>query len=262
MTMCSKQDHIMTQAAKAKDSCSTMDDNVAAQSQSKLHLVAPAEDPGHESPDQARMVASSSENLDDNDKSHLHLQVLLHSSHIMWLLNLMNTEAGELPRLWVIPDPLTRHSLGISPLGPSRLLASAGHVPGSRTSASSLGGAHAPPGQNCNMHDELRQWVNGHKIESQGKQPTRIDLIKAIAGVLKSEQPSKEDIKSIVNESNKSIISQTNQFKVKEKVSEQSIQSKVKENSIQSQRKSKRINEKSMKSPCLIPIPPTPTPSV
>ncbi|KAH9177868.1 hypothetical protein EDB89DRAFT_2064245 [Lactarius sanguifluus] len=116
----------MTQAAKAKDSCSTMDDNVAAQSQSKLHLVAPAEDPGHESPDQARMVASSSENLDDNDKLHLHLQVLL--------------------------------------------------------------------------HDELRQWVNGHKIESQGKQPTRIDLIKAIAGVLKLEQPSKEDIKSIVNE--------------------------------------------------------------
>ncbi|KAH9025151.1 hypothetical protein EDB85DRAFT_2149951 [Lactarius pseudohatsudake] len=67
----------------------------------------PAEDPGHESPDQAGMVPSSSEHSDDDDKSHLHLQ---------------------------------------------------------------------------------------------GKRPTRIDLIKAIAGVAKSEQPSKEDIKSIITE--------------------------------------------------------------
>ncbi|KAH9040944.1 hypothetical protein EDB85DRAFT_2140105 [Lactarius pseudohatsudake] len=50
------------------------------------------------------------------------------------------------------------------------------------------------------LHDELRQWVDEHKIESQGKRPTRIDLIKAIAGAAKSEQPSKEDIESIVTE--------------------------------------------------------------
>ncbi|KAH9159179.1 hypothetical protein EDB89DRAFT_2084467 [Lactarius sanguifluus] len=122
----SKQDHTTTQAAKVKDSRSTTDDDMAAQSQSKSRLVAPAEDPGHESPDQARMAASSSESSDDDDELHLHLQVLL--------------------------------------------------------------------------HDELRQWVDRHKIKSQGKRPTRIDLIKAIAGAPKLEQPSKEDIKSIVNE--------------------------------------------------------------
>ncbi|KAH9024578.1 hypothetical protein EDB85DRAFT_2150416 [Lactarius pseudohatsudake] len=129
----SKSDHASssvkapsTQAAKAKDSRSAMDDDAAAQSQPKSRLVTPAEDPGHESPDQAGMAPSSSEHSDDDDESHLHLQVLL--------------------------------------------------------------------------RDELRQWVDEHKIESQGKWPTRIDLIKAIAGAAKSEQPSKEDIESIVTE--------------------------------------------------------------
>ncbi|KAH9016729.1 hypothetical protein EDB85DRAFT_1897976 [Lactarius pseudohatsudake] len=46
------------------------------------------------------------------------------------------------------------------------------------------------------LRDELRQWVDEHKIESQGKRPTRM----AIAGAAKSEQPSKEDIESIVTE--------------------------------------------------------------
>ncbi|KAH9028479.1 hypothetical protein EDB85DRAFT_2147882 [Lactarius pseudohatsudake] len=129
----SKSDHASssvkapsTQAAKAKDSRSATDDDAAAQSQPKSCLVTPAEDPGHESPDQAGMAPSSSEHSDDDDESHSHLQVLL--------------------------------------------------------------------------RDELRQWVDEHKIESQGKRPTRIDLIKAIAGAAKSEQPSKEDIESIVTE--------------------------------------------------------------
>ncbi|KAH9024251.1 hypothetical protein EDB85DRAFT_1894393 [Lactarius pseudohatsudake] len=131
----SKSDHASssvkapsTRAAKAKDSRSATDDDAAAQSQPKLRLVTPAEDPGHESPDQARMAPSSSEVL---------------------------------------------------------------------------------------LRDELRQWVDEHKIELQGKRPTRIDLIKAIAGAAKSEQPSKEDIESIVTEvllavvSNKSVKSRT-----------------------------------------------------
>ncbi|KAH9179077.1 hypothetical protein EDB89DRAFT_2063198 [Lactarius sanguifluus] len=125
MTTRFKQDHARTQSAKAKDSRSATDDNdVAAQSQSKSRLVTPTEDPGHKSPDQARMVPSS-EHSDDNE-SHSHLQVLL--------------------------------------------------------------------------HDELKQWVDDHKLESQGKWLTRIGLIKAIAGAPKSAQPSKEDIESIVNE--------------------------------------------------------------
>ncbi|KAH9009447.1 hypothetical protein EDB85DRAFT_1903062 [Lactarius pseudohatsudake] len=130
-TTCFKSDHASssakapsTWAAKAKDNRSATDDDTAAQSQPKSRLVTPAEDPGHESPDQAGMAPSSSEHSDDDNESHLHLQVLL-----------------------------------------------------------------------C---DELRQWVGEHKIESQGKRPTRIDLIKAIAGAAKSEQPSKEDIESIV----------------------------------------------------------------
>ncbi|KAH8985902.1 hypothetical protein EDB92DRAFT_1949590 [Lactarius akahatsu] len=130
----SKQDHATsstkapsTQVAKAKDSHSTMDNNAAAQSKPKSCLVTPAEDPRHESPDQAGMVPSSSEHSDDDDGSHSHLQVLL--------------------------------------------------------------------------PDKLRHWVNEHKIESQGKWLTRMDLIKAIAGAPKSEQPSKEDIKSIINKS-------------------------------------------------------------
>ncbi|KAI9442575.1 hypothetical protein H4582DRAFT_2073126 [Lactarius indigo] len=49
------------------------------------------------------------------------------------------------------------------------------------------------------QHDELMQWVDEHEIELQGKWPTRRDLIKAIAGAPKLEQPSKEDIESIVN---------------------------------------------------------------
>ncbi|KAH9007751.1 hypothetical protein EDB85DRAFT_1904818 [Lactarius pseudohatsudake] len=129
----SKSDHASssvkapsTRAAKAKDSRSATDDDAAAQSQPKSRLVTPAEDPGHESPDQAGMAPSSSEHSDDDDESHSHLQVLL--------------------------------------------------------------------------RDELRQWVDEHKIESQGKRPTRIDLIKVIAGAAKSEQPSKEDIESIVTE--------------------------------------------------------------
>ncbi|KAH9039162.1 hypothetical protein EDB85DRAFT_1887628 [Lactarius pseudohatsudake] len=113
-------------AAKAKDSRSATDDDVAAQSQPKSHLVTPAEDPGHKSPDQAGMAPSLSEHSDDGDKSHSHLQVLL--------------------------------------------------------------------------RDKLRQWVDEHKIESQGKRLTRIDLIKVITGAAKLEQPTKEDIKSIVNE--------------------------------------------------------------
>ncbi|KAH8980137.1 hypothetical protein EDB92DRAFT_1954217 [Lactarius akahatsu] len=129
----SKQDHTtssakapLTWVAKAKDSCSVTDDNAAAQSKPKSRLVTPAEDPGHESPDQARMAPSSSEHLDDDNGLHSHLQVLL--------------------------------------------------------------------------HDKLRCWVDEHKIESQGKWLTRTDLIKVITGAPKSEQPSKEDIKSIINE--------------------------------------------------------------
>ncbi|KAH9160582.1 hypothetical protein EDB89DRAFT_1914639 [Lactarius sanguifluus] len=156
MTTCSKQDHTTTQAAKVKDSRSTTDDDMAAQSQSKSRLVAPAEDPGHESPDQARMAASLSESSDDDDESHLHLQVLL--------------------------------------------------------------------------HDELRQWVDGHKIKSQGKWPTRIDLIKAIAGAPKLEQPSKEDIKSIINESACSQTNQTNQSKVNKKSMKSQFNPKSKKN--------------------------------
>ncbi|KAH9166605.1 hypothetical protein EDB89DRAFT_1910575 [Lactarius sanguifluus] len=72
--------------------------------------------------------------------------------------------------------------------------------------------------------DELVLWVEEHKIESQ-------DLINAIAGAPKLEQPSKEDIKGIIKESaysqanwltvkqicfqsSKSAFSQENQFKV------------------------------------------------
>ncbi|KAH9037137.1 hypothetical protein EDB85DRAFT_2142721 [Lactarius pseudohatsudake] len=118
----SKSDHASssvkapsTRAAKAKESLTA-----------QVAFGDPAEDPGHESPDQAGMAPSLSEHSDDDDESHSHLQVLL--------------------------------------------------------------------------RDELRQWVDEHKIESQGKRPTRIDLIKAIAGAAKSEQPSKEDIESIVTE--------------------------------------------------------------
>ncbi|KAH9023477.1 hypothetical protein EDB85DRAFT_1894744 [Lactarius pseudohatsudake] len=50
------------------------------------------------------------------------------------------------------------------------------------------------------QRDELVLWVEEHQIESQGKRPTRRDLIDAIAGAPKSEQPSKEDIESIVKE--------------------------------------------------------------
>ncbi|KAH9169133.1 hypothetical protein EDB89DRAFT_2073330 [Lactarius sanguifluus] len=50
------------------------------------------------------------------------------------------------------------------------------------------------------QHDELVLWVEEHKIESQGKRPTRRDLIDAIAGAPKSEQPSKEDIEGIIKE--------------------------------------------------------------
>ncbi|KAH9014349.1 hypothetical protein EDB85DRAFT_1899269 [Lactarius pseudohatsudake] len=50
------------------------------------------------------------------------------------------------------------------------------------------------------QRDELVLWVEKHKIESTGKRPTRRDLIDAIAGAPKSEQPSKEDIESIVKE--------------------------------------------------------------
>ncbi|KAH9015302.1 hypothetical protein EDB85DRAFT_1898790 [Lactarius pseudohatsudake] len=50
------------------------------------------------------------------------------------------------------------------------------------------------------QRDELLLWVEEHQIESQGKRPTRRDLINAIAGAPKSEQPSKEDIESIVKE--------------------------------------------------------------
>ncbi|KAH9168216.1 hypothetical protein EDB89DRAFT_2074157 [Lactarius sanguifluus] len=48
--------------------------------------------------------------------------------------------------------------------------------------------------------DELVLWIEEHKIESQGKQPTRRDLIDVIAGAPKSEQPSKEDIEGIIKE--------------------------------------------------------------
>ncbi|KAH9011358.1 hypothetical protein EDB85DRAFT_2160040 [Lactarius pseudohatsudake] len=50
------------------------------------------------------------------------------------------------------------------------------------------------------QRDELVLWVEKHKIESTGKRPTRRDLIDVIAGAPKSEQPSKEDIESIVKE--------------------------------------------------------------
>ncbi|KAH9012068.1 hypothetical protein EDB84DRAFT_1569379 [Lactarius hengduanensis] len=50
------------------------------------------------------------------------------------------------------------------------------------------------------QHDKLVLWVEKHKIESTGKRPTRRNLIDAIAGAPKSEQPSKEDIESIVKE--------------------------------------------------------------
>ncbi|KAH9173881.1 hypothetical protein EDB89DRAFT_1905039 [Lactarius sanguifluus] len=77
------------------------------------------------------------------------------------------------------------------------------------------------------QRDELVLWIEEHKIESQ-------DLIDVIAGALKSEQPSKEDIEGIIKESaysqanwltvkqikqicfqsSKSAFSQENQFKV------------------------------------------------
>ncbi|KAH9032704.1 hypothetical protein EDB85DRAFT_1890613 [Lactarius pseudohatsudake] len=92
------------------------------------------------------------------------------------------------------------------------------------------------------QRDELVLWVEEHQIESQGKRPTRRDLIDAIAGATKSEQPSKEDIESIVKESSKSsksacsqanqlvvkqACSQANQFKVK-KIGPQSTKSQLK----------------------------------
>ncbi|KAH9019629.1 hypothetical protein EDB85DRAFT_1896556 [Lactarius pseudohatsudake] len=86
------------------------------------------------------------------------------------------------------------------------------------------------------QHDELMLWVEKHKIKSTGNWPTRRDLIDTIAGAPKLEQPSKEDIESIVKESSKSsksACSQANQLVVKQVTFKVSLQSSK---SIQSQK--------------------------
>ncbi|KAI9438336.1 hypothetical protein H4582DRAFT_2076923 [Lactarius indigo] len=127
-----------TQAARAKGNHPMMDDNdVATQSQSKPSsvTVTPVEDPR----DESLKVALSSEELGDDDGSHLHLQALQCDKLMLWLM--------------------------------------------STTSS-------------CRANNQQER-CSGMTYRVQLDQGE--DLIRAISGVPKPEQPSKEDIKSIVS---------------------------------------------------------------
>ncbi|KAH9002186.1 hypothetical protein EDB86DRAFT_2827211 [Lactarius hatsudake] len=46
--------------------------------------------------------------------------------------------------------------------------------------------------------DNLIAWIAAHNIEPQGKQATKKEIIKVIMAAVKSEHPSKEDVKEII----------------------------------------------------------------
>ncbi|KAH9018310.1 hypothetical protein EDB85DRAFT_1897226 [Lactarius pseudohatsudake] len=177
------------------------DDDVATQPVSKSRSVTPVEDPGCQSPiwgAQVPRLATSSFEAEDLSKPAP-----------------PKTTCSKAPSTWSAKAKASRPAMtddGNVATQPE--LKSCSVSPLSDSDQDLVGKAASPSGDSgCDdesaeshshlqalQRDELLLWVEEHQIESQGKRPTRRDLINVIAGAPKLEQPSKEDIESIVKE--------------------------------------------------------------